>query len=320
MASTIIDPDSLLPVAVETLRCGETFNFDFYFRELTSHTAILYRARRFPIQRTDLMALERRGIRTLYISADAQEEYSRYLREQILSDKAAPAAVRYSALREANRSMFESSLKEDSVGQVVELAEQLATDLTEIIHDQQHAIQDLAMLLCHDYRTYAHATNVGAYTALLARRLGISDKGELARIITGAMLHDVGKRNVPASILNKKGRLTEGEFQIVKRHPVDGFRDLCRRDDLTWPQVMMAYQHHERLDGRGYPTGVVGDEIHFWSRMCAITNVYDGMKSARPYREPLADGEIRSYFQSLAGTAYDAEMVACWLEIIDEKE
>jgi HD-GYP domain-containing protein (c-di-GMP phosphodiesterase class II) len=311
-------PQSLLPIAVETLRCGESFDFDLYMRAVDGEP-VLYRGRRFPIQRRDLNSLDQRGIRTLYITADAQQNYSHYLREQVMGDKSAPASVRYCALREANRTLFDSLLGDSNVNQVVELVEQLATDLTQIIHDQQHAIDDLDMLLCHDYRTYAHATNVGAYTALLARRMGVSDKQELEKIIVGAMLHDFGKRNVPSSILNKKGRLTDGEFRIVKRHPADGFRDLCQRDDLTWSQLMIAYQHHERLDGKGYPTGIQGEDILPWSRMCAITNVYDGMTCIRPYREPLQLSEVQDYFSSSAAAAYDPEMVRCWLAVITEK-
>jgi HD-GYP domain-containing protein (c-di-GMP phosphodiesterase class II) len=311
--------DALFPIAVETLRCGESFDFALYIRTADGQP-VLYRGSRFPFQRNDLNALDRRGVRTLYVAKDAQEEYTRYLREQVMGDKSAPPAVRYCALREANRTLFDSLLQDNNVSQVVELAESLATDLTTIVHDEHHAITDLDVLLCHDYRAYAHATNVGAYTALLARRLGISDKRELEQIIVGAMLHDLGKRHVPAAILNKRGRLTESELKVVKRHPAAGFRELSGRDDLTWAQLMMVYQHHERLDGKGYPTGIVGDEIPPWSRMCAITNVYDGMTCSRPYRDALPIEGVQEYFLHYAGSVFDAEMVRCWLELVAAKE
>jgi HD-GYP domain-containing protein (c-di-GMP phosphodiesterase class II) len=83
---------------------------------------------------------------------------------------------------------------------------------------------------------------------------------------------------------------------------------------------MMAYQHHERQDGRGYPTGVAGDEIHPWARMCAIANVYDGMTCSRPHREPLLLQEVAEHFEREAGVTYDGDMVRCWLEVIATRE
>ncbi len=127
------------------------------------------------------------------------------------------------------------------------------------------------------------------------------------------MLHDLGKRHVPPAILNKPERLTPDERSIVRQHVDAGFEELCMRDDVEWSQLAMVYQHHERLNGRGYPVGLVLDEIHPWARICAIADVFDALTSARPYRraDPLDD--VLEYLQDRAGTDFDREMVRCWV-------
>jgi len=312
MLATSPDAASLMPIAVELIRCGEAFEFDLYLPDGMGGKPVLYRGKSFPIQRSDLEALQRRGIRTLFIAPDCLEHYERYLHERVLTDDSASPAMRFCAVREANRSLFLAAMNEKHVGRVVAVASDLATELADVVCNQERTIDHLFRLLSHDYYTYTHVTNVCVYTLALAKRLGISSQKELATIATGALLHDVGKRYIPVEILNKKGKLTDEEFAIIKRHPLTGFRDLCRRDDLTWAQLMMVYQHHERLDGRGYPVRATGEEILPWSRMCAVADVFDALTSYRPYRGPMPLAEVREFFSTNAGTQFDPEMVRCW--------
>ena len=83
----------------------------------------------------------------------------------------------------------------------------------------------------------------------------VTSRDELAPVATGALLHDIGKRHVPFAVLNKPAKPTEEEWVVIRKHPTDGYHELCNRPDLIWGQLMMVYQHHERLDGSGYPAG-----------------------------------------------------------------
>jgi HD-GYP domain-containing protein (c-di-GMP phosphodiesterase class II) len=199
----------------------------------------------------------------------------------------------------------------------VKVASQLAGELVDIICAEERTVTSLFKLLSHDYYTFTHVTNVCVYTLALASRLGISNHQELIALGAGAILHDVGKRKVPAEILNKRGRLTKREFSLVKAHPINGFRDLCDRPDLTWPQLMMVYQHHERLDGNGYPVGVGQDDIHPWARICAVADVYDALTSRRAYRGPIPHANVRDFLSRNAGPHLDVEMVCCWNDMLD---
>jgi HD-GYP domain-containing protein (c-di-GMP phosphodiesterase class II) len=144
--------------------------------------------------------------------------------------------------------------------------------------------------------------------------MGATDPGTLAEIAAGGLLHDIGKRHVPPHILNKPAKLSEEEFELVKEHPATGFREVATRDDLSWGQLMMIYQHHERNDGSGYPASIMRDDIHPWARICAIADVFDALTCQRPYRKAMPLPEVCEYLTKNAGRWFEPELVQCWLE------
>jgi HD-GYP domain-containing protein (c-di-GMP phosphodiesterase class II) len=146
----------------------------------------------------------------------------------------------------------------------------------------------------------------------MAMRMEQFDAVEVAEIAAGGLLHDLGKRHIPAHVLNKPGKLTDEEWELVKQHPVTGFRELSARGDLNEGQLMMVYQHHERLDGSGYPAGVTGNEIHPWAKICAVADVFDAMTCKRAYRRGASISDVHSYLLRLAGLRFDADIVECW--------
>jgi HD-GYP domain-containing protein (c-di-GMP phosphodiesterase class II) len=148
---------------------------------------------------------------------------------------------------------------------------------------------------------------------VLAVRLGNFDSVEVAQIAAGGILHDIGKRHIPLTILNKTSKLTDAEWEVIQQHPVTGYRELAMRDDLTEGQLMMVYQHHERLDGSGYPAGITGDEIHPWAKICAVADVFDAMTCQRSYRRAIPIAEVFSYLRRMAGIKFDEDIVDCWL-------
>lgn len=318
MTPVSIDPAALLPVAVATIRCGEAFDFDLYLRDAASRP-VLYRGQNFRMQQSDLSALERRGIQTLFIHHSSLDLYERYLRERVLTDASLPPEARFCAVKEANRSVFLAALMNHQIESLMNVAGELADEFASAFCGEHCTIDMLLALLSHDYYTYTHVVNVGVYCLALAKMLGVSEHAELSGIAKGALLHDIGKRHVPADILNKKRKLTDDELRVVKLHPLTGFRELSQRADVTWPQLMMIYQHHERIDGRGYPVGIGGDEIHFLGRLCAVADVYDALSSFRPYRRPMPATQIREYFHSNVSKHFEPSLVACWDEVLKKE-
>jgi HD-GYP domain-containing protein (c-di-GMP phosphodiesterase class II) len=147
---------------------------------------------------------------------------------------------------------------------------------------------------------------------MLAKKLGINDDNELRRIATGAILHDLGKRFVPNRILTKTTKLTAEEREIVESHPTRGYVELCKKSGLDFGQLMMVYQHHEHVDGSGYPVGVLKDEIHPWALMLAVVDVFDTKTATRPDERTATADEVLDYQCQRAGTHFDREVVECW--------
>jgi HD-GYP domain-containing protein (c-di-GMP phosphodiesterase class II) len=183
------------------------------------------------------------------------------------------------------------------------------------VSKDEFAASDLFQVLYHDYATFTHSANVAFYCGILAAELGYSRK-EIEQIATGGLLHDIGKLEIDDAVLCKPGRLDEAEFRQIRLHPLLGFRKLAHREDLLEGQLMMTYQHHERLDGKGYPVGCAESDIHPWAKLCAVVDVFEALTSQRPYRSPMPHSKALLLQQRDSGTAFDPEMLACWKSII----
>lgn len=171
--------------------------------------------------------------------------------------------------------------------------------------------------------TWGHSERVTSYALDLARQLGLPD-AEQEVLRRGGLLHDIGKINMPDSILNKPGPLTAEEYDIVKQHPVQGVRivEPLRSIRDTIPLIRW---HHERLDGKGYPDGLFGGAIPLLARVLAVADVFDALSSERPYRPALPQKEcFRILRENATGGGLDPELVRCFCEdrmaILDKPE
>jgi HD-GYP domain-containing protein (c-di-GMP phosphodiesterase class II) len=150
-----------------------------------------------------------------------------------------------------------------------------------------------------------HMRRVGEIARALAKHAGWTDQDAEDLAVYGA-LHDVGKSGVRASILNKRGPLTAAEEEEVRRHPRLGHDLLSRsRTPLLRAAAVVALQHHERWDGRGYPDGVRAEQIDVRARMIALADVYDALTSPRPYRPPLSSVAARDLMRGMRGSHFD---------------
>jgi len=158
-----------------------------------------------------------------------------------------------------------------------------------------------------DPYTQGHQSRVGAFSAEIALRLGLD--AELVRLIRLAGgVHDVGKIAVPAEILNKPGRLTDIEYELVMAHPQVGW-DILAQAALPWPIAEVALAHHERLDGSGYPFGLSGDAVILPARIVSVADVIEAMINHRPYRPALGIDDALAEILAGRGTRYDASVV-----------
>lgn len=154
----------------------------------------------------------------------------------------------------------------------------------------------------------AHNVQVCVLALLVAKLMGLSERQQV-EIGVGAILHDIGKIFIHEAILNKPGPLTEEEWEHIRRHPVDGFEILRRVPGCSIFSAQIAYQHHERLDGSGYPRRLQGPSIHLHARICAVVDVFDALTSDRPYRRALPVARAMMVLREQSGAKLDATIV-----------
>lgn len=197
--------------------------------------------------------------------------------EDVLSEKTRAMAVKrvYDVFQQVGQNgTFE-------VEPLSKAAEAMVNDVV----DRRGNLVQLTDIRVHDMYTFAHSVNVAMISALIGVLAGLTPN-QLQELTLGALLHDLGKIVVPPEILNKPGRLTKNEFDIIRHHPVAGHEKIMRMKIPNCEKLsIVALQHHEHLDGTGYPNGLAGDSLHLYGRISAIADVYDALTSSRPYKK-----------------------------------
>ncbi|MDP4089815.1 MAG: HD-GYP domain-containing protein [Bacillota bacterium] len=194
-----------------------------------------------------------------------------------------------------NKSEFKKSLK-------------MVEELIEYIIDDGEVNLSLYDIRTHDNYTYLHSIDTG----IMAAFIGISCKyseTDLKELGLGAILHDIGKTKIDHKIINKAGKLTEEEFSEMKKHPVYGAEMLKRNYSIPNSVIRIVEQHHERIDGRGYPRGISGNEINTFANIVSVCDVYDAVSNDRSYRKKLKPNESYELILSGSGAAFDEGIV-----------
>jgi len=265
-----------------------------------------------------LRSLRKAKARVLYVDTAEHRSYQKFaesmLRQMIERDDldtSRKADICYSTTRDLVREAFESN----NLEQAIETHRKTwVNNMVALICDDEAAIDTMLSMLSHDYYTYTHMVNISVMVAALAYQLGERDEGRLKQLSSGGLLHDIGKTQVNPDTLNKVGRLTNEEWEELKSHPGLGLKCLHNREGITSTELMMVHQHHEKLDGSGYPQGVLGTEILLEAQMTAVVDIYDALTCKRPYRKAMEHAEAVSILREESAQKINHELVKVWIE------
>jgi len=247
-----------------------------------------------------------RALRTGLVETSLLEQDGRWLRvtfQPIIGAEGQPnggvhVVSDVSDLEQARRQLIESVAQKEATIEGVIAAFARATEV-------------------RDPYTAGHQRRVSELATAIARVLGL-DEGRLEGVRIAAMVHDVGKIIVPAEVLSKPGRISALEFEIVKVH-AQASHDILSPIASSWPIAAIALQHHERLDGSGYPGGMTGDAILLEARIIAVADVVEAMSSHRPYRAALGMDAALEEIRAGAGVKYDADTVSACIRVVEEQ-
>ncbi len=252
-----------------------------------------------------IAALQRRGVSLLYIEDKALGDIE--IAEDI------PVELRIettNAITEIYEQVFSRDSRHKRIfeGIKVEKLQGALTSLLSEIRSMKNVMNLLTNIFTHDTYTFSHSTNVTLYTLAMTVHLGFNDK-QITEIGIGSMLHDIGKCVIPTEILNKQGTLSAEEFEMMKMHTEHGFEILRKDPSISLLSAHCALQHHEKLDGSGYPRGLEGNKIHPYGKILAVADVFDALTSNRPYRKAVLPHEAMEVLYAGSYTHFDPKYV-----------
>lgn len=210
-------------------------------------------------------------------------------------------------------------MKKQLIDQNIILEEKVKEKTAELKELLNCSISSMARVVeIRDPYTAGHQHKVSRLACLIGQQLGLSDFVIEGLRIAG-LLHDVGKIRIPVSILSRAGELLDAEHDVIKIHPQVGF-DILKNIPFPWPIAQIVYQHHERLDGSGYPLGIVGDDILLEAKIIAVADVTEAQSSFRPYRPALGCEAAIKELREHRGTRYEPDVVDACLKLISDPD
>ncbi len=198
-------------------------------------------------------------------------------------------------------------------------AEAVVRSLTVAMHGDQQLLVPLLKLRRFDEYTTTHALNVSVLAMALAEWLGLGNRDVRGFGVAG-LLHDLGKVNIPIEILNKAGKLTAEERLIMNQHPADGARIIATAEPDLDLAAVVAYEHHVMLNGGGYPTFQFARDCHHASKLVHVCDVYDALRTDRPYRDAWPSEKVLAYLEERSGLEFDGVIAHAFTQMIREWE
>lgn len=305
-----------LPLNVALLFPGHPLlEEDFYLK--VGERFVLLRKKDIPLTLERIGRWKEVGVKSVYLRAEVRNAYLLHLYSQMED------ALRSNALDEEKAQLIYAisefvteRIIEDLSEEVVKLAKEFVNECLKHLREQPDLLHLVIKNMSHDFLNQVHSNNVFFLATGLALFLGL-EKAEIEKVSLGALFHDLGKTKLDPQILRKPGRLDPYEWTEVKRHPVWG-RDLLmsQAKDLPEEVVRMALEHHESRDGTGYPLRLFGEEIHPYSMIIKICDVFEALCGIRPYREALTPFKALLFMKETMMQKLDRELFKAFVTFL----
>lgn len=289
IANSSVETEKFIPIYLGSLIIDSHLDFDLYLHNSSNY--VLYRASRLPFTEDCRRMLLENGIDRLYVPAKMRQQWQQYVEDHIPAilndehiDDETKAGIVYDTTRLLIMDIFDNPAK----GRNIKRSQSIVESISFFILRGPATFQDLLKVMSFDYSTYTHSVNVCALSLALARESGITSAEDLKTLGTGALLLDVGKIKISESLLNKRGKLSDEEMKLMKKHPEWGSEIIHETNLIPEDSYCPIIQHHERENGSGYPNGLKSSEIHDFSKVVAIVDAFDAMTTRRVYREAIS--------------------------------
>jgi len=307
---------SYFPIHLEAIRIDTILEFDLFIR--VNNQMVLYRSAEMPFTDRTLQKLVDNKVDRLYITNEKIGAYQHYIEKnlnKILTDPLVREDKKASILYQTSTVLVKDVLANPTLGENIKRSKEMVSSTVKYILLGRQAFHNLMKITSFDYYTYTHSVNVCTYSIALAQQMGITDEQFLHELGTGALLHDVGKSKVSDRILNKRGRLNQIEFEIIKKHPQWGVDLLEGTSEVSEESLFPVLQHHERGDCQGYPHGLSLDDMHLFSKIVAICDAFDAMTTQRVYQKAV-DSYPALKLMFMKKGWFDSQLLRAFVELM----
>lgn len=259
-----------------------------------------------------------REIEGLYVSEEDEALYRAYVGrhlQSIAQNRDIPTDQKAQLIYEKAAETVSAMFKNPESLENVKNAKDVVNSSIEIILNDHCAVESLMKITAHDYYTHTHSVNVSIYTLSLGAFLGVSGN-DLEILGMSAILHDLGKSKIDYEIINKNGKLTDEEFTQMKNHPVYG-HEIALKLGINDERILSGIRHHhEKIEGRGYPDNLKGDQISYFARIIGVCDVFDALSTKRSYKDPMSSFESLLLMKQQMAGHLDMDIVNAFIKML----
>ncbi len=312
--------EGFLPVPLRDIPFEALEGLNLYLFHQGQYT--LYRSRDLALAHRDVDRLIGSSVDVAYVPVKDHQLYYRTIEQglrEIVRDPLLEEEKKAEILYSTCIALVDQLYEEPPDTTELDRVESVSRSMVEMVIGSDTAFQHLFEVSNHDFYTATHMVNVCVTMVALGCRLGL-DQEDIQNIGTGSLLHDIGKLFIPRELLNTRDKLTDEQFRVIRTHVQLGYDYLQERASLSDTAMAIVLEHHERLDGSGYPNELRQDAISLFGRMAGIVDTFEAMTSVRPYRrKSYTQSEVITVLTNEAPQKYDAELVDVFRNMLEDQ-
>jgi HD-GYP domain-containing protein (c-di-GMP phosphodiesterase class II) len=315
------DEQQFRPINLKYLKGDFTESFNIYYKtEAFGTTRYVLFVSADPAHQDKARKLieEKEGTEEFFIREDDLNKYfsqaTSSLRDMI-SDPNVSLEEKTTKIYDVSKEIMKDFFEFNASPKVLKSSEQVVEIMDDCLSDANADFHAIFEVTSNDYYTYTHSVNVGLYCLAYGVKTGMGSD-DIRNLGLAGMLHDVGKSRIDTEIINKNGKLTDKEFQLIKTHSSKGGEMLAAMKCYPSCVIDVANQHHEKYDGNGYPDGLVGDDIAHFARICKVTDVYDALTTRRSYKKSLSPFDALVIMKKEMSQEFDNEILGKFIKFM----
>lgn len=276
-------------IRIDALRTDLVTGFNLFLPPQPGREPVLYRDSSLSFTDDVRRRLQENRVEELLVNKSDRQAWLSYAEKilpEFLSDSSHSVNERAELLYESAQGLVQEILTKPDMGEMVQQSRNMVGSMVGFLFKESTSFHELMQLSSYDYYTYTHSVNVFVYSVTLANRLGLNGP-KVNEFGHGVLMHDIGKRMIDNDIINSRGKLSEEQWEQMRMHPVHGYEILKSQGEKSAIALDVTRHHHEKLNGRGYPDGLAGDEISSWTRITTIADIFDALTTKRSYKDAM---------------------------------